>query len=117
MRTACATQCDAAETMCSSEVRRARQQCSKLAATPGGDPFTAHSNDYGYFCGYFGNPAQCGSYADGSSCRSRFARTYGLCIDAMQQNIASKRYDCQQTERTAQTYCRDELRACKAACQ
>jgi len=113
-KTTCASQCDAAETRCSSEVRRARQQCSKRAANAGRDPFTMRNNDYSYFCGYFNNAGHCGN---GAACRSRFTRTYGLCVDAIQQNIASMRYDCQQTETTAQRYCRDELRDCKAACQ
>ncbi|HMN45809.1 MAG TPA: hypothetical protein PKE27_14620 [Povalibacter sp.] len=112
-KTTCMNQCDAAETRCSSEVRRARQQCSKRAANAGRDPFTMRNNDYTYFCGYFNNAGYCGN---GAACRSRFARTYGLCVDAIQQNIASMRYDCYQTETTAQRYCRDELRDCKAAC-
>ena len=112
----CASYCDAAETRCSSEVRRARQQCSKRAANAGRDPFTMRNNDYTYFCGYFNNAGACGAGTYSGSCRTRFARTYGLCIDAIQQNIASMRYDCHQTETTAQRYCRDELRECKAAC-
>jgi hypothetical protein len=109
----CAKQCDVAEAMCSSEVRRARQQCSKNAANSGRDPFTMR-NEYAYFCGYFNSGAYCGA---GSACRDRLAHTYGLCIDAVQQNIASMRYDCYLNERTAQAYCRDELRDCKATCQ
>jgi hypothetical protein len=116
-RTQCMTQCDSAETRCSSEVRRARQQCSKRAANAGRDPFTMRNNDYSYFCGYFNNGGACGSGTYGNSCRSRFVKTYGLCVDAIQQNIASMRYDCHLTETTAQRYCRDELRDCKAACE
>ncbi|HEY6644945.1 hypothetical protein [Povalibacter sp.] len=115
-RTMCMNQCDASETRCSSEVRRARQQCSKRAANGGRDPFTMRNNDYSYFCGYFNNARDCSSGTYGNSCRSRFATTYGLCVDAIQQNIASMRYDCYQTETTAQRYCRDELRDCKAVC-
>ncbi|MBB6095105.1 hypothetical protein HNQ60_003995 [Povalibacter uvarum] len=116
-RSACQSYCDSAETKCSSEVRRARQQCSKRAATAGRDPFTGRNNDYTYFCGYFNNAGACGAGNYSGSCRTRFARTYGLCIDAIQENIASMRYDCYQTETTAQRYCRDELRECKAACE
>jgi len=112
-RTLCQSQCDAAETQCSSEVRRARQQCSKAAATAGRDPFTMRNSDYAYFCGYFNDSGRCGN---SGSCQSRFRQTYGLCVDAIQQNVASMRYDCQQTESTAQRYCRDELRQCKAQC-
>ena len=116
-RAACQSYCDSAETKCSSEVRRARQQCSKRAATAGRDPFTGRNNDYTYFCGYFNNAGACGAGNYSGACRTRFARTYGLCIDAIQENIASMRYDCYQTETTAQRYCRDELRECKAACE
>jgi hypothetical protein len=115
-RTSCLSFCDTAETRCGSEVRRARAECSKRAANQGRDPFTMRNNDYGYFCGYFGNANACGAGAYSNSCKGRFSRTYGLCMAAMQQNIASMRYDCIQTERTAQGYCRDELRDCKAAC-
>ena len=97
-RTSCLSNCDAAETRCSSEVRRARQQCSKVAANAGRDPFTMRNNDYTYFCGYFNNAGACGAGSYSNSCKSRFARTYGLCIDAIQQNIASMRYDCYQNE-------------------
>ncbi|HKE96753.1 MAG TPA: hypothetical protein VKB34_20755 [Povalibacter sp.] len=113
----CVNYCNAAESRCSSEVRRARAECSKRAANAGRDPFTMRNNDYTYFCGYFGNNNACGSGSYSAACRSRFSRTYGLCIDAVQQNIASMRYDCFLTERTAQNYCRDELRDCKAQCQ
>ena len=113
----CANYCDAAETACSSEVRRARAECSKRAATNGRDPFTQRNNDYAYFCGYFGNGNACGTGTYSTSCRSRFRRTYGVCVDYIQNNIASMRYDCYQTERTTQAYCRDELRDCKAACK
>ncbi len=113
----CMNECDAAETRCSSEVRRARAECSKRAANSGRDPFTMRNNDYTYFCGYFGNGSGCGAGNHSGACRKRFARTYGLCVDAIQDNIASMRYDCFQTERTAQTYCRNELRDCKAACR
>lgn len=116
-RTSCINHCNAAETKCSSEVRRARQQCSKRAANSGRDPFTMRNNDYTYFCGYFGNSGRCGSDTYSQGCRNRFARTYDLCIDAMQENIASMRYDCYVNERDAQNFCRDELRDCKAVCQ
>src|SRR5437868_5742942 len=54
--TACVNHCNAAETRCSSEVRRARQECSKRAANGGRDPMgMGSSGDYRYFCGYFGN--------------------------------------------------------------
>ena len=115
-RNSCLSYCDSVETQCSSEVRRARSECSKRAATQNRDPFTMRNNDYGYFCGYFGNANACGTGAYSGACRSRFSRTYGLCVAAIQENVASMRYDCQQTERTAQTYCRDELRECKASC-
>jgi hypothetical protein len=113
----CMSECDAAETRCSSDVRRARAECSKRAANSGRDPFTMRNNDYTYFCGYFGNGSACGSGNHSGACRKRFSRTYGLCVDAIQNNIASMRYDCFQTERTAQTYCRNELRDCKATCK
>jgi hypothetical protein len=115
-RSSCLSYCDSAETHCSSEVRRARSECSKHAANQGRDPFTMRNNDYGYFCGYFGNSGACGSGPYSNSCRTRFSRTYGLCMTEIQENIASMRYDCFQTERTAQGYCRDELRECKASC-
>lgn len=115
-QSSCVSYCEAAETHCSTEVRRARSECSKRAATAGRDPFTNRNSDYTYFCGYFGNGNACGTGAYSASCRNRFTRTYGLCVDAIQDNIASMRYDCYQTERKAQTYCRDELRDCKASC-
>ncbi|HEY5809389.1 MAG TPA: hypothetical protein VIT67_15550 [Povalibacter sp.] len=115
-QSSCVSYCEAAETQCSSEVRRARSECSKRAATAGRDPFTNRNSDYTYFCGYFGNGNACGAGAYSAACRNRFTRTYGLCVDAIQDNIASMRYDCYQTERKAQTYCRDELRDCKASC-
>lgn len=115
-RKSCLSYCDSVETQCSSEVRRARTECSKRAATQNRDPFTMRNNDYGYFCGYFGNANACGTGLYSNQCRSRFSRTYGLCVAAIQENVASMRYDCYQTERTAQNYCRDELRECKASC-
>jgi hypothetical protein len=115
-RVSCVSYCDSVEAQCSSEVRRARSECSKRAATQGRDPFSIHNNDYGYFCGYFGNGNACGTGAYSNACRNRFLRTYEMCVAAIRENVASMRYDCFQTERTAQNYCRDELRDCKASC-
>ena len=114
---ACTKECDVAEAQCSSDVRRAKQECSKRAATAGRDPFTMVNSEYVSFCGYFNNAGYCGTGSRGDACRSRFARNYGLCVDSIQKNVASSRYDCQQTETSTQRLCRDELRACKASCQ
>lgn len=114
-RSSCINYCNAADTKCSSEVRRARQECSKRAANAGRDPFTMR-NDYTYFCGYFGNQGRCGSGSYSQACKNRYAHTYGVCVDRMEDNIASMRYDCYTNERDAQNFCRDELRECKAAC-
>lgn len=116
-QSSCINYCNAAEATCSSEVRRARAECSKRAANQGRDPFTMRNNDYTYFCGYFGNANACGAGTYTAACRNRFRSTYGLCVDAIQNNIASMRYDCYQTERTAQNYCRGELRECRATCK
>lgn len=112
-RKACVNQCEISNGTCNSEVRQARQECSKKAANSGRDPMTMRNNDYTYFCSYFRNPGRRGpgNYND------RFTQHYNLCIDVMQQNIAQMRYDCYRNERDAQNICRGELRDCQAACQ
>ena len=112
-RQQCISQCELANGTCNSEVRQARQECSRNAANAGRDPMTLRSNDYSYFCSYFRNPGRRGpgNFAD------RFSEHYQLCVDVMQQNIAALRYDCYRNERDAQNICRSELRDCQAACQ
>ena len=114
-RVNCVNHCNAADTKCNSEVRRARMDCQRRASTGGRDPFTMRS-DNSYFCGYFNNSGRCGPNTVSRGCQDRYARTYGLCIDRMQDNIASMRYDCYTNERDAQNFCRNELQACKATC-
>ena len=114
-RTTCVSHCNAADTKCNSEVRRARMDCQRRASTNGRDPFTGRS-DNSYFCGYFNNSGRCGPNTASRGCQDRYARTYGLCIDRMQDNIASMRYDCYTNERDAQNFCRSELQACKTTC-
>ena len=109
----CANQCNIADGKCNSEVRRARQECSRSAANNGRDPMTMRNNDYTYFCSYFRNPGRRGP----GNFDARFTQHYNLCIDVMQQNIASMRYDCYRNERDAQNICRTELRDCQSACQ
>jgi hypothetical protein len=111
-RRECISQCEIANGSCNSQVRQARQECSRKAANSGRDPMTTR-NDYAYFCSYFRNPGRRGpgNFAD------RFSRHYDVCIDVMQQNIASMRYDCYRNERDAQSVCRTELRDCQAECQ
>ncbi|MGH8178956.1 MAG: hypothetical protein ACREV5_22070 [Steroidobacter sp.] len=117
-RVTCLNHCNAASTKCGSEVRRAKQECSRMASTGGRDPMTMRNNDYSYFCGYFGESGlQCGSGFYSRACEARFNQRYGTCIDAMQNNIMSMRHDCFLAERSAQNFCRDELQDCKAACQ
>jgi hypothetical protein len=113
-RRACINQCEIYNGTCNSEVRQARQECSKNAANSGRDPMTMRNNDYTYFCSYFRNP---GGRRGPGNYGARFAQHYNACIDVMQQNIASMRYDCYRNERDAQSICRTELRECQAACQ
>jgi hypothetical protein len=109
----CVNQCNIADGKCNSEVRRARQECSRNAANNGRDPMTMRNNDYTYFCSYFRNPGRRGP----GNFDARFTQHYNLCIDVMQQNIASMRYDCYRNERDAQNFCRTELRDCQTACR
>lgn len=109
----CVDQCNLADGQCNSEVRRARQECSRNAANGGRDPMTMRNNDYTYFCSYFRNPGRRGP----GNFDARFTQHYDLCIDVMQENIASMRYDCFRNERDAQNICRTELRECQAACR
>jgi hypothetical protein len=114
-RAACILHCDSADTKCNLEVRHARMDCQRRASTGGRDPFTGRG-DNGYFCGYFNSSSRCGPTTTSRGCQDRYARTYGLCVDRMQNNIAMMRYDCYTNERDAQTFCRDELQACKSTC-
>lgn len=112
-REACIDQCNVADGQCNSEVRRARQECSRNAANSGRDPMTMRNADYTYFCSYFHNAGRQGP----GDFRARFTQHYDLCIDVIQRNIASMRYDCYRNERDAQSICRTELRECQAVCQ
>ncbi|MBL8268113.1 hypothetical protein [Steroidobacter sp.] len=111
-RQTCINQCELANGTCNSEVRQARQECSRKAANSGRDPMTMR-NDYTYFCSYFRNPGRNGP----GNFSARFTQHYNVCIDVMQQNIASMRYDCYRNERDAQNICRTELRECQTVCQ
>jgi hypothetical protein len=112
----CVVHCEKAEASCSSQVRRARQDCSKKAANNGRDPMLMRRDYSAYFCGYFGSTEHCARNPFNQECRSRFGRRHGLCVDAIQDNIAAQRYDCYLNERDAQTFCRDELRDCRESC-
>jgi hypothetical protein len=112
-RKVCISQCEISNGTCNSEVRQARQECSKKAANSGRDPMTMRNSDYTYFCSYFRNPGRRGP----GNFNDRFTQHYNLCIDVMQQNIAQMRYDCYRNERDAQSICRSELRDCQASCQ
>lgn len=117
-RRECVNQCELANGTCNSEVRQARQECSRNAASSGRDPMTMRNNDYTYFCSYFRNQSQFGGRRGGpGDFAARFSHHYDACIDVIQQNIASLRYDCYRNERDAQNVCRTELRQCQAACQ
>lgn len=117
-RAQCVNQCTAKDAKCGSDVRRARQECSRNAANAGRDPMTMRRNDYGYFCGHFLNPAvQCGAGYYASGCIARYEHRYALCIDDMSYNIAALRYDCFKAERDATRMCRAELQDCRRACE
>jgi hypothetical protein len=139
-RTACMNHCASADTRCGSEVRRARSDCSRLAASGGRDPFgstrgtmtsgpmtnqpqardpmTGRTYNYAYFCDYFNNPGRaCGNDRYAQACQMRFANRYNICVEVMDNNVASAKYDCYKSEKDAQNYCRDELRDCQAACK
>ncbi len=107
----CRAQCNSANSRCGSEVRRARQSCSRNAATAGHEAFDSGFQDSTLFCSYFRRPRQCGP-----GCEARFSRHYARCVDAM-DNTASMRQDCFVQEREAQNFCRQELRDCEQACE
>lgn len=111
----CVMRCEKSSASCSSQVRRARQICSKKAANAGRDPMLMRRDYSTYFCGYF-DSAHCARNPSSKDCRSRFSRRHGLCVDVIQDNIAAQRYDCYLNERDAQNFCRDELRDCKEIC-
>jgi hypothetical protein len=122
-RATCLNHCSAAEGRCSREVRRARTDCSRNAASGGNEPFSGPRDtfggriDYGDFCSYFANPAiNCGSDYYSGRCQGRLERRHNICLNAM-RNIAEMRYDCFRVERDATNQCREELRDCKAQCQ
>lgn len=114
VRKACINQCEIFNGTCNSEVRQARQECSRKAANSGRDPMTMRNTDYTYFCSYFRNS---GGRRGPGNFTDRFVQHYNVCIDVMQQNIASLRYDCYRNERDAQSICRTELRECQASCE
>jgi hypothetical protein len=120
-RAVCLNHCQAAEGRCSREVRNARRDCERIAASGGRDVFTGRNDadriEYRQFCSYFAHPeVNCGSDHYSQACQARLARRHATCLDAM-QNTASLRYDCFRTERDANNQCRAELADCKAACQ
>lgn len=106
----CSAQCSSAHSRCGSEVRRARQECSRNAATGGREAFDSYS-DPGIFCSYFRRPRNCGP-----GCEARFARHLRLCMQAV-DNPARMRHDCIDQERQAQNICRQELHECEMACK
>jgi hypothetical protein len=124
----CINRCSYAEVNCSTDVRRARSDCERNAASGGRDPFGGYrsaprdpyasgSYEYAYFCAYFNNPSlNCGSDRNSRACASRFAVRYDVCIDAIESNIAALRFECYKSEKDAKTQCRQELRDCQAAC-
>lgn len=106
----CAAQCSSAHAKCGSEVRRARQQCSRTAATAGHEVFDTY-HDSSIFCSYFRRPRDCGP-----GCEARFAQHFRLCMKAV-DNPARMRQDCMEQERQAQSFCRQELHACELGCR
>jgi hypothetical protein len=134
--TACINHCSASSSRCDSEVRRARSDCSRVAASGGRDPlggmttgtmtnqptgknpWTGTNYKYAYFCEYFNNPrANCGNDRYSQACQMRFAQRYSMCINTMDANVADLKFDCYKSEKDAQNYCRDEMRDCQAACK
>ncbi len=125
----CVSRCNAANARCDSEVRRARQECSRRAATGGLDPMTGQrtrepmrdsltrGGDYAYFCDFFQSTTHCGATSGSGRCEARYQQRFRLCVDAMDDNVMGARHDCQRIERDAQGMCRDELRDCEAACE
>jgi hypothetical protein len=106
----CSAQCSNAHSRCGSEVRRARQQCSRTAATGGREAFDSYT-DPSIFCAYFRRPRNCGP-----GCEARFEHHFSLCMQAV-ENPARMRQDCTDQERQANNFCRQELRECEMACK
>lgn len=114
-RKRCINRCESDNGRCNSEVRRGRQECSREAATGGGNPFTDRPDSYDYYCGYF-NSDHCGYAGNRGACSQRFAQRYSECVEWMRGNVASRRYDCHRAETRAQALCRAELQDCRTQC-
>ncbi len=109
-KTSCSAQCTSAHARCGSEVRRARQECARTAATGGREAFDSYQ-DPSIFCAYFRRPRNCGP-----GCEARFAHHLSMCLDAV-DNPARMRQDCMDQERHANNFCRQELHECEMACK
>ena len=109
-KNSCSAQCSDAHARCGSEVRRARQQCSRSAVTGGREAFES-TQDPSIFCAYFRRPRNCGP-----GCEARFAHHLSMCIEAF-ENPARMRLDCMDQERQANNFCRQELHECEMACR
>lgn len=109
-KTSCSAQCSSAHSRCGTQVRRARQQCSRIAATGGREAFDSNP-DPSIFCAYFRRPRNCGP-----GCEARFAHHYSMCMKAV-DNPARMRQDCMEQEHQANNFCRQELRECEMACK
>jgi hypothetical protein len=118
----CLSQCASNEQRCSREVRLARKECQRVAASAGRDVFTGRGGygevlDYSYFCEYFAHPAvSCSAGSQSDKCQRRLAYRHGVCLSEM-KNIASMRYDCYRAEKDANVECRADLSACKSTCE
>ncbi len=109
-KASCSAQCSSAHSRCDTQVRRARQQCSRIAATGGREAFDSNP-DPSIFCAYFRRPRNCGP-----GCEARFAHHYSMCMKAV-DNPARMRQDCMDQEHQANNFCRQELRECEMACK
>lgn len=115
LRKRCANRCESDHGRCNSEVRRGRQECSRQAAHNSDNPFTGVPEGYDHYCAYF-NADRCGYAGNRGACSQRFARRYAECVEWMQGNVASRRFDCHRAETKAQGLCREELRECRSQC-
>ncbi len=111
----CIERCDAIETRCGSEARRATRRCMAHPAGGGVDPTTLRRQMGSWYCAWFTRD-HCADARDPRHCLERYAARHTLCVDAYDDNTTRQYLDCKAGERQALTLCREELADCRAAC-
>jgi serine/threonine protein kinase len=115
-RQECMAQCERDDGECRSINRRGKQDCMRAVGFGSTGNFTTSPNANVARCAFY-TQARCRYAMNRDACLARIGSRYNECVNVLTGSVVSRRQDCDDQSREADSLCLNELRDCRSYCE